>query len=70
MREVVITGLGLVSPIGVEKDEFFRAHMCEGQSGVGVLAELSGTTLASRIGARVGDSTPRNTSNHAGTSRS
>jgi 3-oxoacyl-[acyl-carrier-protein] synthase II len=54
MREVVITGIGLVSPIGLEKDEFFSA-LCEGRSGVVVLEELQHTSLASRMGARVGD---------------
>ena len=54
MREVVITGIGLVSPIGFEKEEFFSA-LCEGRSGVRVLEELESTPLASRIGARVGD---------------
>ncbi|NLS97267.1 MAG: beta-ketoacyl-[acyl-carrier-protein] synthase family protein [Planctomycetaceae bacterium] len=54
MREVVITGIGLVSPIGLEKQEFFSA-LCEGRSGVGVVEELADTSLASRIGARVGD---------------
>lgn len=53
-REVVITGIGLVTPVGFEKDEFFSA-LCEGRSGVAVLEELANTTLASRIGARVGD---------------
>lgn len=54
MREVVITGIGLVSPIGLEKDEFFDA-LCRGCSGVGILEELRETSLRSRIGARVGD---------------
>ena len=54
MREVVITGLGLVSPIGVENADFFRA-LCEGRSDIGVLDELRETPLASRIGARVGE---------------
>jgi len=54
MREVVITGIGVVSPIGFENDEFFSA-LCDGRSGVRVLEELEGTSLASRIGARVGD---------------
>ncbi len=58
MREVVITGIGLVSPIGLEKQEFFSA-LCEGRSGVGVVEELAGTSLASRIGARVGDFDPK-----------
>ena len=35
MREVVITGIGLVSPIGVEREEFFSA-LCQGRSGVSV----------------------------------
>ena len=54
MRQVVITGIGLVTPIGLEKDEFFSA-LCDGRSGVGVLEELQSTSLVSRIGARVGD---------------
>ena len=54
MREVVITGIGLVTPVGHETDEFFSA-LCEGRSGVGEIEELQGTSLASRIGARAGD---------------
>ncbi len=54
MREVVITGIGLVTPVGFEREEFFSA-LCQGRSGVHVLEELQGTSLASRIGARVGD---------------
>ncbi len=54
MREVVITGIGLVSPIGLEKEEFFSA-LCEGRSGIVALEELQGTSLASGIGAPVGD---------------
>ena len=58
MREVVITGIGLVTPIGFENDEFFSA-LCDGRSGVGVLEELENTSLTSRIGARVGDFQPK-----------
>ncbi len=54
MREVVITGIGLVTPVGFEREEFFSAF-CEGRSGVGVIEELHDTSWASRIGARVGD---------------
>lgn len=59
MREVVITGIGLVSPIGLEREEFFSA-LCEGKSGVAVLEELANTSLVSRIGARVGDFQAKN----------
>jgi len=54
MREVVITGMGVVSPIGLSVEQFW-ASLLEGRSGVGRLEELGGTNLRAQLGARVGD---------------
>ncbi len=58
MREVVITGMGVVSPIGLSVEQFW-ASLLEGRSGVGRLEELGGTNLRAQLGARVGDFEPR-----------
>ena len=52
--EVVVTGMGVVSPIGIGQDEFYAALM-EGRSGVGVIESFENTDLPMRIGAPVRD---------------
>ena len=52
--EVVVTGMGVVSPIGIGQDEFFAALM-EGRSGVGVIEAFEQSDLPMRIGAPVRD---------------
>jgi 3-oxoacyl-[acyl-carrier-protein] synthase II len=52
--EVVVTGMGVVSPIGIGQDQFYTALM-EGRSGVGVIESFEQTDLPMRIGAPVRD---------------
>lgn len=57
-REVVITGVGVVSPIGVGS-ELFWASLCAGRSGVRRLDVFNGSDLPSPIGAEVVDFEPK-----------
>jgi len=52
--EVVITGVGVVSPIGIGKDAYWKA-MLEGRSGVGPLTLPPGSDLPVRFGGEVKD---------------
>ncbi len=52
MRRVVITGLGVVSPIGVGVPAFFTG-LREARSGVGPIRSFDATGLATRIAAEV-----------------
>lgn len=52
--EVVVTGMGVVSPIGIGQDEFYTALM-EGRSGVSVIESFEQSDLPMRIGAPVRD---------------
>lgn len=56
--QVVITGLGVVSPIGVGRDAFARA-LRAGTSGVSPLAELADTAFRVKFGAAVTDFEPK-----------
>lgn len=51
-REVVLTGLGVVSPIGIGSDQFWTS-LISGQSGIGELPEFAGTDLPYRYGSCV-----------------
>jgi 3-oxoacyl-[acyl-carrier-protein] synthase II len=51
-REVVVTGLGVVSPIGIGSDQFWSA-LDEGRSGIDWLPEFVGKDLPYRYGAPV-----------------
>jgi 3-oxoacyl-[acyl-carrier-protein] synthase II len=51
-RDVVITGLGVVAPIGIGREAFWTA-LSGGQSGVDWLPEYQGSELPFRIGGRV-----------------
>jgi 3-oxoacyl-[acyl-carrier-protein] synthase II len=57
-RRVVLTGLGIVSPIGVGR-EAFAAALRAGRSGVRALPEYEGSGLPVRIGADVVGFDPR-----------
>ena len=50
--EVVITGVGVVSPIGVGKDAFWDS-LVQGRSGVGPLSFSAGTQLPVNFGAEI-----------------
>lgn len=51
-RQVVVTGLGLVTPIGIGREAFWTA-MEAGQSGIQRLAVFTGTELPFRFGSRI-----------------
>ncbi len=56
-RRVVITGLGVVAPNGIGKDEFWRATI-QGRSGVGLIENFDVSKLSSKIAAQVHDFDP------------
>jgi len=51
-RRVVITGLGVVAPNGIGKDEFWKANL-EGRSGVGILDLFDTSGLEVKIAGQV-----------------
>lgn len=57
MRRVVITGLGVVSPIGVGRETFWQS-LLEGKSGVGPITRFDTTDYATKIAAEVKDWEP------------
>jgi 3-oxoacyl-[acyl-carrier-protein] synthase II len=57
-KRAVITGLGLVTPLGVGKDAFAR-NLFAGQSGVGSITAFDTSRFPSRRGAAVTDFDPR-----------
>lgn len=56
-RRVVVTGLGVVSPLGIGADRFWNAMM-EGRSGVGRITAWDPTGLETQIAAEVRDFDP------------
>ena len=52
MRRIVVTGLGMVTPVGHDVDETWSA-ICEGRTGVAPIARFDASAFASRIGAEV-----------------
>lgn len=56
-RRVVVTGLGVVSPLGIGADRFWDAMM-EGRSGVGRITSWDPTGLETQIAAEVRDFDP------------
>lgn len=52
VREVVVTGLGVVSPIGIGSEQFWAA-LDEGRSGIDALPEFAGKDLPYRFGGAV-----------------
>lgn len=57
MRRVVITGLGVVSPVGTGKDVFWNA-LLSGKSGIGPVTAFDSTAYAAHIGGEVRDFDP------------
>lgn len=53
-REAVITGIGVVSPIGIGRDAFWDS-LRNGRSGVGTLSKAADTDLPVRFGGEVKD---------------
>ena len=56
-RRVVITGIGIISPNGKGKDEFWEANV-NGKSGVEAIADFDVSKLKSRIAAQIKDFDP------------
>src|SRR5690349_905169 len=57
-REVVISGVGVVSPIGIGRDAFWRS-LCEGRSGVRLLPTFDSPDFSVRFGGEVQDFDPK-----------
>lgn len=57
MKRVVVTGLGLVTPIGIGKDAYWSS-LCEGKSGIGKVTKYDMSNLPVCIGAEVKDFDP------------
>jgi len=57
-QDIVVTGVGVVSPIGIGKNPFWAA-MCEGQSGIRRLDLFDDPALPSPIGGAVADFDPK-----------
>jgi 3-oxoacyl-[acyl-carrier-protein] synthase II len=57
-REVVVTGLGIVSPIGIGKTEFWNS-LCAGRSAVRQVTLFDTSGLPVHIGAEVVDFDPK-----------
>lgn len=60
---VVITGVGVVSPIGVGNEAFWNSLMA-GRSGIGMLKAFPNDSLPSKLAAEVGDFDPQNYVRH------
>ncbi|MGB9867643.1 MAG: beta-ketoacyl-ACP synthase II [Bacillota bacterium] len=56
-RRVVITGIGVVSPIGIGRDQFWQ-NVKEGKSGVGLVSRFDASAFPTRIAAEVKDFDP------------
>jgi 3-oxoacyl-[acyl-carrier-protein] synthase II len=56
-RRVVITGMGVVSPVGLDLASTWRA-VCEGKSGVGAITLFPAASFPCRIAAEVPDYSP------------
>jgi 3-oxoacyl-[acyl-carrier-protein] synthase II len=53
-RRVVITGLGIVSPIGNGKDQFWKS-LCSGKSGISRISSFDASAYTSRIAGEIRD---------------
>ncbi|OKY54014.1 beta-ketoacyl-ACP synthase II [Megasphaera cerevisiae] len=51
-KRVVITGLGVISPVGIGKDEFWNA-LLNGKNGIGPITHFDATEYAARIAGEV-----------------
>jgi 3-oxoacyl-[acyl-carrier-protein] synthase II len=52
MERVVVTGLGVVSPVGLNAPDFWKG-LCEGQSGVGKITKFDASDFDTRIAAEL-----------------
>ena len=53
-RRVAVTGLGIVSPLGIGVDENWR-RLCAGDSGIGLITRFDTTDFAAKIAGEVKD---------------
>ena len=51
-RRIVVTGLGLISPVGNTVAEAWDA-VCNGRSGIGLITELDVSIMATRIAGEI-----------------
>jgi 3-oxoacyl-[acyl-carrier-protein] synthase II len=58
VRDVVITGVGVVSPIGIGAEEFWR-NMSAGESGIRPIDLFDSSALAVRFGGQIPDFDPK-----------
>ena len=56
-KRVVITGLGVISPVGIGKDAFWNA-LLNGENGIGPITHFDATEYAARIAGEVKDFNP------------
>jgi len=56
-RRVVITGVGMISPVGNSPDEFWQA-VCEGRSGIGPITQFDASQYDARIAGEVDNFDP------------
>ncbi len=54
MRRVVVTGMGILSPVGNDIESAWH-NICEGRSGIGPIKEIDASDLATRIAGEVRD---------------
>ena len=57
MQRVVVTGCGVVSPVGIEKDSFWNS-LLKGKSGVGKITHFDASEFDSQIAGEVSDFDP------------
>jgi 3-oxoacyl-[acyl-carrier-protein] synthase II len=54
---IVVTGIGVISPIGIGKERFWQSLMA-GKSGIGFLKSFSNRSLPSKLAAEIADFNP------------
>jgi 3-oxoacyl-[acyl-carrier-protein] synthase II len=59
MKRVVITGMGVISPIGIGNDAFWK-NLSEGKNGFGKISHFDASKFSSQIAAEVNDFDPNN----------
>ena len=57
-RRVVVTGVGMVTPLGAGKDTFYR-KLIRGDSGISSITSFDTTRFSSNLGAEVSDFNPK-----------
>ena len=54
VRRVVVTGMGMVTPVGIGVEESWKS-VCEGRSGVGPVTKFDASQFPSQVAAEVKD---------------